>query len=105
MAIARRYAIYLPLTSNEEQRKYRQTIQELLAQFGGISGMRPEASISLFGYWMAGQEVYEDQIITYVVYSIDINTGDAFMRPYKEKLKRRFRQLEILLVAQLVELF
>jgi hypothetical protein len=109
MAIARRYEIYLPLTYNDghpvERRKFKQTRAELLTRFGGLTRMPLEMATALMGEWMAGKQLYEDRIATYVIYSLDINAADAFMRPYKEKLKRRFRQLEILLVAQLVELF
>jgi hypothetical protein len=109
MAIGRRYEIYLPLTYNDgrriEQSKYDQTIAELLVRFTGVTTMRTEVKTSLLGFWMEKGQRYEDQIATYVIYALDINAADAFMRPYKEKLKRRFRQLEILLVAQLVELF
>jgi hypothetical protein len=109
MAIARRYEIYLPLTYNDgrpvERRKFEQTRQELLVQFEGVTRMREEASVSLAGDWLWQGRLFSDDILTYTVYTLDVNAGDAFMRPYKPRLKQRFRQGEVLIVAQIVELF
>lgn len=109
MAIARRYEMYLPLTYNTgravERTKFEQTRQELLVEFGGLTRMKADTGIALAGDWVTGGRHFSDDILTYVIYTLDVNRGDAFMRSYKPKLKKRFRQAEILIVAQIVELF
>ena len=109
MAIARRYEIYLPLTHNDgrrvERSKFGRTGDELLAQFGGLTRMKADAGAAFKGDWVSEGRLFSDDIIAYVIYTLDVNAGDAFMRDYKRVLKRRFKQDEILLVAQIVELF
>jgi len=107
--IARRYDIHLPLAYNDgrriEQAKFERTVAELVGRFGGLTGMRAEGGFALAGFWVYEGQLYEDAIITYTVYTLDVNPGDEFMRGLKPELKKRFRQKDILVVAQIVELF
>lgn len=109
MAIARRYELYLPLNYNTgsaiERRKFEQTRDELLTEFGGLTWTKADSGMSLSGDWIMGGRHFSDNILTYVIYTLDINRGDSFMRSYKPQLKKRFRQAEILIVGQIVEMF
>ncbi|MBI1922904.1 hypothetical protein HYR99_01505 [Candidatus Poribacteria bacterium] len=104
MPLGKRYEVYFPLEFNPEatgdrQRiegaKFEQTYEELLQEFDGVTVMPPSDNHALSGFWRnkTGQ-IFEDKIVTAVVYTTDINRADSFFREFRERCKARFQQVE-----------
>lgn len=100
MSLGKRYEIYLPLTYNPdeqgnrvpiEKEKFRQTYRELWREFRGVT-LSPESD-----------KLFEDKVITLMVYAIDINKADSFFRQAINAYKERFQQKEILILSWIVE--
>ena len=94
------YDLFLPLTDNDGQpfsaRMFRAVQSELLSQFGGVTFF-PQPSE---GQWEAGGVTYRDEIVIYRVITPHAGKARRFLRTYKEKLKREFNQLEILIIER-----
>ena len=59
---------------------------------------------ALRGFWLdEADELFEDKIITAMVYATDINRADNFFRQAIEIYKERFQQKEILILSWIVE--
>ena len=97
------YDLYLPLSDNDGQpfaaRMFRSVQNELLDQFGGVTFF-PQPNE---GLWQTAGVTYHDDIVIYRVITPHTNKARRFFRTYKEKLKRDFDQLEILIVERDVE--
>jgi len=107
--IARCYDIYLPLKYNDgteiESEKYEQVENELLDQFGGVTSVQQKNPLR--GLWKSEEHIYYDEIVIFTVIDFDFDRsdeGERFLRDYKEALKKRFRQEEILITAQVLEI-
>ena len=107
--IAKCYDIYLPIKYNDgteiEIEKYGEVENELLDQFGGVTSVRHENPLR--GLWKSGESVYHDEIIVFTVIDFTYDGSgerDRFLRDYKEILKQRFEQEEVLITAQLLEI-
>ena len=94
-----RYEILLPLKYNDgthvEPEKFQETRRELVNRFGALT---MDAS-PLHGRWMSSATEYTDELIRFVVDTEATPETDAFFRDLKERLKERFRQLEIWITA------
>ena len=101
---ARRYDIYLPLLYNNgtdiEEEKFVQVQRELFRKFGGLTSIKRE--FPLRGIWGNETTVYEDEIIilTAIDFSGNLEETEQFITEYKEMLKIRFEQEEILITGQ-----
>jgi len=100
----RRYDFYLPLQYNDgrdiERDKLNQTELELFSRFGGLTSIKRD--FPLRGIWGTETAVYEDEIIilTAIDLSGNLEETEQFIAEYKEKLKTRFEQEEILITGQ-----
>lgn len=113
MSLGKRYEIYLPITYNPdeqgnripiEKEKFRQTYGELWRQFGGVTVMQESENQALRGFWLdESDRLFEDKVITAMVYAIDINRADSFFRQAIEIYKERFQQKEMLILSWIVE--
>ena len=94
-----RYEILLPLKYNDgtpvEPEKFQQTRRELVGQFGALTMDTQPVS----GLWVSGGQEYTDQLIRFVVDTETTSDTDEFFRNFKERLKERFRQIEIWITA------
>ena len=100
--IARRYEIYLPLFYNNgtpiEPEKFDQIERELVERFGGVTSVQRQ--FPLRGVWRGEYRTHLDLIVVLTVLDLTgADVGDFFI-PYKEELKRRFRQEEVLITMQ-----
>jgi hypothetical protein len=99
-----RYEILLPLKYNDgtpvEPEKFQATRRELVAQFVALTMDAPSVS----GLWVSGGHEYQDELIRFVVDAEATPSTDEFWRDFKERLKERFRQVEIWIVAYPIRL-
>lgn len=108
LAHVKKYDIYLPLQYNNgewiEDAKFEQTRSELFERFGGLTYIMRE--FPLRGIWGQDSQVYQDFIVIYTV--IDFSSSEEtthFFVEYKEILKFRFEQEEILITVQDMGIF
>lgn len=97
--IARRYEIYLPVRYNDgteiESEKFDQMERELVERFGGVTSVQRQ--FPLQGIWKEEQQIYLDLIVIFTVLDLSGTAVHDFFIPYKEELKHRFKQEEILI--------
>jgi hypothetical protein len=103
---AKRYDIYLPLRYNDgtpiEREKFREVEVTLLQRFSGLTEVQQENPLR--GLWKGEAVVYEDEIVVFSV--IDFHPrqgGRRFFEQYKQLLKERFQQEEVLITVQSLE--
>ena len=100
----RQYSFYLPLQYNDgrdiEREKFDQTERELFSRFGGLTSIRRDFPVR--GIWGSETSVYEDEIIILAVidFSENLEETEQSIAEYKEMLKIRFEQEEILITGQ-----
>ena len=100
--------IYLPLDYNDgrpiPESKYVALQQELLNRFGGVTSVQRQ--FPLQGVWQAETVVYHDRVVVFSVMGFREGTQMECLRylvRLKERLKKKFDQLEILItVAELL---
>jgi hypothetical protein len=91
--------IYLPVFYNDktavEKSKFVKTFNELVEMFGGCSADEN----TIMGSWKdpITNYVYDDEIRIYHILCPDSESNRDMLKQYKEKLKDRFRQEEILM--------
>jgi hypothetical protein len=99
-----RYEILLPLKYNDgtpvEPEKFQETRRELVERFGALTMDAPPIS----GLWVSGGREYQDELIRFVVDTEATADTDEFFRAFKERLKDRFRQIEIWITAYPIRL-
>lgn len=99
-----RYEILLPLKYNDgtvvEPEKFQATRRELVERFGAITMDTPPIS----GLWVSGTREYQDELVRFVVDAASSPDTDKFFRDFKERLKDRFRQIEIWITAYPIRL-
>jgi len=92
------YEIYLPLVYNTgapiEEQKFIQTRKDLFSKFEGLSVIPPNVLVE--GYWQSDGITYRDQNVIFKILTIE--DEDDFFSQYKEILRKRFDQEEILIV-------
>jgi len=97
---ATRYEILLPLRHNDgrevEAEKLLLTKNELIQKFGALT-VDPHP---LEGRWTQSGVTYEDMLLKYTV-DVERDTDEIqqFFREYKERLKQRFVQLDVWIIA------
>ncbi|MBS4028114.1 MAG: hypothetical protein KGZ58_05680 [Ignavibacteriales bacterium] len=100
-SIAKQYEIYLPILYNDgteiETGKFDTIEQELVEQFGGVTAMQRQ--FPLKGMWKGERQTYLDKIVVFTVVDFRGSVGQDFFTHYKEELKQRFQQEEILITA------
>lgn len=103
---AQRYDIYLPIRYNDgreiENEKFLQLHDELIERFGGVTSIKQTNPLQ--GIWRYQEQRYTDEII--IVTTLDFgypqSQSEQFFVEYKEQLKKRFEQLDVLILAQTV---
>jgi len=81
--------------STVEKAKYLQTYREIVAKFSGVSfDIMPRK-----GLWHHQGDTFADMLIKVIVDVEDTDENRAFFQSFKERLKERFDQLEIWMVA------
>lgn len=100
----RRYEILLPTRYNDgalvEPEQFFETQEELVAKFGALT-TSPEL---LQGVWMHQGQRFEDQHLRLI---IDVEPGPetrAYFRDLKERLKTRFRQIDLWVISYEIEI-
>jgi hypothetical protein len=99
----RRYEILLPTRYNDgtpvEPERFFDTQEELVAAFGALT-----TSPDLFrGTWMHEGQRFEDEHFRMVVDVEATPENRAFLTRFKERLKERFRQIDIWIVSYEIE--
>jgi hypothetical protein len=96
---ARRYDIYLPLTTNEGQsiprKRFVAVEQELVERFGGITAQRRE--FPLQGIWQGETRLYVDEVIIMTALDFRRRGSGRFIARLKGTLIRDFEQIEVLI--------
>lgn len=91
--------IYLPLYYNNNQKieksKFVDTFNELVEMFGGCSADQ----YSILGGWKDpnSDALYNEENRIYHIICVDSEENRTILKNYKEKLKERFRQKEIMM--------
>lgn len=97
-----RVEIVLPLYYNDktqiERGKFLETRRELTAKFGGCTVMSPAE-----GLWIDKDIEYNDINSGFYVIAPHIEDSLRFFREYKEVLKKKFDQLDILITYYPIE--
>ena len=104
----RRVEVYLPLEYNDGRpiadSKYLGLQNELRARFGGVTSTQRQ--FPLQGAWHSGTDVYEERVVVFTMMDFR-DRGEPelvrYLERLKERLKKRFDQMEILITVQ--ELF
>lgn len=101
-----RYDVFLPLRYNDgreiESPKFLQLHDELIERFGGITSIKQTNPLQ--GIWLYQNQKYTDEIIVVTTLDSDYpqSQSEQFFVKLKERLKKRFEQLDILIIAQTV---
>jgi len=99
----RRYEILLPLRYNDgstvEPEKFLETQEELVAAFGALT-TSPE---QFRGTWMHEGQRFEDEHFRMMGDVEATLENRAFLARFKERLKERFRQIDIGIVSYEIE--
>ncbi|MBI3864025.1 MAG: hypothetical protein HY290_19240 [Planctomycetia bacterium] len=101
----RRVEIYLPLEYNDGRSiadsKYLGLQTELRARFGGVTSTQRQ--FPLQGAWHFGEDVYEERVVVFTLMDFRDETVDdllKYLARLKQRLKKKFDQLEILITVQ-----
>ena len=96
------YDIFLPLYYNDgtriESAKFQDLQSRLLDRFEGLTYF-PQANQ---GSWKFGEITYRDEIVIYRVISDNPGGSREFLANLKERLKKDFKQQEILIIERQV---
>lgn len=103
----RRVEIYLPLEYNDGRpiadAKYLGLQKELRARFGGVTSTQRQ--FPLQGAWHSGEDIYEERVVVFTVMDFrDQSEVDLllYLERLKNRLKKKFDQLEILITVQVL---
>jgi hypothetical protein len=97
--------VYLPLEFNDgrpiPEAKFVSLQHEFLNRFGGVTSMQRQ--FPLQGLWRSEAEVFQDRVV--VFNAMDFRTENQFqslryLERLKNRLKKKFDQLEILITVQ-----
>jgi hypothetical protein len=96
--------LYLPLDYNDGEpipvSKYIALQQELLNRFGGVTS--EQRQFPLQGVWQTGTDVYYDRVVVFTAMDFRQETQLQCLRylgRLKDRLKKKFDQLEILITV------
>ena len=96
--------IYVPLDYNDgrpiPESKYVSLQRELLDRFGGVTSVQRQ--FPLQGVWQSGTDTYRDRVVMFSV--MDFREGTQleclrYLERLKNRLKKKFNQLEILITV------
>ena len=94
--------IYLPLDYNDgrpiPESKYTSLQRRLLARYGGVTSVQRQ--FPLQGMWQSGEKVYHDRVVVFSAIDFRDESLSGCLRyldTLKDRLKKRFQQLEILI--------
>lgn len=103
----RRVEIYLPLEYNDGRpiadSKYLGLQKELRARFGGVTSTQRQ--FPLQGAWHSGEDIYEERVVVFTVMDFrDQSEVELllYLERLKNRLKKKFDQLEILITVQVL---
>jgi len=100
----KRYEILLPLVYNDgtkiEEEKFFQTNKELVDKFLATT----TDTIIATGSWVYKGILYEDKLLRIRVDTEDTEEARNFFVNFKEKLKERFKQIDIWITAYDIEI-
>jgi hypothetical protein len=103
MNALRRYEILLPLRFNDGQpvpdALIAETVIELEKHFGAVSW----ETQTIRGRWRHEEQLYSDDLIRVVIDVEDLAEHRDFFSALKERLKRRFQQIEIYMTTHLID--
>ena len=101
---SRRYEILLPLRFNDgsivPDDLIADTLIELRQRFGAVSS---ETQI-IRGYWQHEGEIFRDELVRIYVDVPDTPQARQFFQEFKERIKSRFKQLDIWMTTYPVEI-
>jgi hypothetical protein len=96
--------IYVPLDYNNGEpipaTKFISLEGELLRRFGGVTSL--QRKFPLRGVWYSGTEIYYDEVIVFSAMDLSETTQLEclrYLQRLKERLKKKFDQLEILITV------
>jgi hypothetical protein len=99
----RRYEVLIPLRFNDgtlvPDELIAETILEFRARFGAVSS---ETQV-IRGQWEHQGEVYRDEHMRLFVDVLDLPENRDFFQQLKERLKERFKQLDIWMTSYSIE--
>jgi hypothetical protein len=99
----RRYEILIPLSFNDgspvPDALVAETVLELRQQFGAVSS----ETQMILGLWECEGEIYRDEHTRLFVDAVDSPENRRFFLDLKERLKARFRQLDIWMTSHPID--
>jgi hypothetical protein len=99
----RRFELLLPLRFNDGQPVPEEligdTVLELRERFGAVSA----ETQTIRGTWQHEGQVYRDDLVRVFVDVPDLPDSREFLVGFKERVKARFRQIDIWMTTYLVE--
>ena len=108
MTATQKYEVFLPLKYNDgseiEKEKFDEVENELADRFGGLTAV--ETSNPLRGIWKDDGETYVDEIV--ILTTLDFGGNDdnsEFFTNLKERIKKSFDQLEVLITESITNVF
>jgi hypothetical protein len=99
----RRYEILLPRRFNDQQPVPDDLIAESLLELEGRFGAVSAETQIIRGFWRHEEQSYRDDLVRVFVDVPDTPENHRFFEEYKERLKTRFRQLDIWMTTYLIE--
>jgi hypothetical protein len=99
----RRYEIYLPLRFNDGQPVPEQLIVETLLELEQRFGAVSCETQTIRGTWEHEGETYRDELTRVFVDVTDVPANRDFFVQLKERLRSRFRQIDIWMTTYPVE--
>jgi hypothetical protein len=103
MNVSRRYEILLPLRFNDGQSVPEALISETLIELENHFGAVSWETQVIRGRWRSEEEVYSDDLMRIVIDVEDLVEHRQFFGDFKERLKLRFRQIEIYMTTHLID--
>lgn len=91
----RRFEILLPLRFNDGQPAPGELIADTLIELGHRFGAVTSETETIHGLWQHQGQSYRDDLTRVFVDVADTAQSVAFFRDFKERLKSRFRQIDI----------
>jgi hypothetical protein len=99
----RRFELLLPLRFNDGEsipdEAIGATLRELREQFGAVSF----ESQTICGQWEHGGQVYRDDLVRVFVDAPDTPESREFFVSFKDRVKSRFRQIDIWMTTYRIE--
>jgi hypothetical protein len=103
MSASRRYEILLPLRFNDGQSVPDGLISDALVELENHFGAVAWETQVIRGHWRHEEEVYSDDLMRVIIDVEDLVEHRRFFSDFKERLKIRFRQIEIYMTPHLID--